>query len=258
MSEQALPPRKETERLKYLYARCIGQLYTIGYPVSLSNLQDQDTGMFLRYPLYPWQETDLWAEDEYRIPIKTMQFIGIPTHVNSKKLVWKNEIDLHRFGYLNDHVMKSSGNDIRKTFLFCLLFSIASYVTVPYRSLLLWTMLSNFTFYLSNNIILSFSGVILPGACYVELALEAAIKKTKPEPAIVKNLKFSNILPLHDHLVRTVECTKKAQNEDDWFKFKIVHVTEQGNVVLSSAFLGSFESKDSETALTLSDASKFS
>ena len=119
------------------------------------------------------------------------------------------------------------------------------------------TMFSHFASHLSNDIILSFAGVILPGACYVELALEATIKNIKPEPAIVKNLKFSNILPLHDHLVRTVECTKKAQNEADWFKFKIVHVTEQGNVVLSSAFLGSFESKDVEAALTLFNASKF-
>lgn len=114
--QQALPARKETQRLSHLYARCIGQMYTIGYPISMNSMQDQDAGEFLRYPSYPWQETDLWAEDEYRVPEKTMNLIGIPTYVNSENVTWKNEIDLHRFGYLNDHVMESSGNKSQESF----------------------------------------------------------------------------------------------------------------------------------------------
>ena len=77
-------------------------------------MQDQESGQFLRYPSYPWQETDLWAEDEYRVPEKTMHLIGIPTYVNSEDVTWRNEIDLHRYGFLNDHVMKSSGNTAPK------------------------------------------------------------------------------------------------------------------------------------------------
>ena len=99
----------------------------------MNNIQDQDAGKFLRYPSYPWQETDLWAEDEYKVPMRTMEFIGVPTHVNRKKLVWKNEIDLHRFGYLNDHVMKSSGKSIRRNPLSCLFFSNDSSVIVSSR-----------------------------------------------------------------------------------------------------------------------------
>ena len=118
MSQQALPARKETERLKHLYARCIGNMYTIGYPISMNNIQDQASGRFLRYPSYPWQETDLWAQDEYRIPEKTMHLIGIPTYVGSQRLIWKNEIDLHRYKFLNDHVMKSSGKYICKVYVY--------------------------------------------------------------------------------------------------------------------------------------------
>lgn len=100
-------------------------------------------------------------------------------------------------------------------------------------------------------------GVILPGACYVELALEATIKRNKPEPAVVKNLRFTNILPLHDHLVRTVECVKEASSQDELSEFTIVHVTEQGDVALSTASLVSFETKGNDTMLTLSEASKW-
>ena len=78
--------------------------------MSINQLQDQSCGRFLRYPLYPWQDTDLWAEDEYKVPAKTMHLIGLPTYVNKQRMIWENEIDLHRFGFLNDHVMKSSGN----------------------------------------------------------------------------------------------------------------------------------------------------
>ena len=102
-----------------------------------------------------------------------------------------------------------------------------------------------------------YKGVILPGACYVELALEATIKSNKPEPAVVKNLRFTNVLPLHEHLVRTVECIKEGSSSDELSEFTIVHVMEQGDVTLSTASLVSFENRGDETMLTLSDASKW-
>lgn len=124
---QALPSKKEAERSKHFYACCIGQMYTIGYPISINALQDQRAGRFLRYPLYPWQETDLWAEDEYNVPKKTMHLIGVPNFVNSQRLIWDNEIDLHRFAFLSDHVMKSSGHH----FNLLLSFFILSYQNIP-------------------------------------------------------------------------------------------------------------------------------
>ena len=99
--------------------------------------------------------------------------------------------------------------------------------------------------------------MILPGACYVEFALEAAIKGTRPEPKIIKDLKFNNILPLHDHLVRTVECTKETSGQDEWYNFTISHVTDQGDKILSSAIIGSFESNGNEEVFTLSEACTF-
>ena len=98
--------------------------------------------------------------------------------------------------------------------------------------------------------------MILPGACYVELALEATIRRNNTEAAIIKNLRFLNVLPLHDHLVRTVECVKEASSQDKLSEFRIVHVTDQGDVTISSASLVSFESKGNGVMLTLSEASK--
>ena len=109
MFSQALPSRKEENRLHHLYAQCIGKMYTLGYPVSFHMLQDQSHGTFIRYPTYSWQETDLWAKDDYNVPQKTLLLLGVPVSVNSKSAQWENEIDLHQFEFLNDHKMKAAG-----------------------------------------------------------------------------------------------------------------------------------------------------
>ena len=99
-------------------------------------------------------------------------------------------------------------------------------------------------------------GVILPGACYVELALEASITSNKLEPAIVKNISFDNVLPLHEHVIRKVKCTKVVSDQGESFQFEIIHVTDQGDVPLSSATLISFEKKSIGPTFTLCEASK--
>ena len=106
---QALPARKEKKRLEHFYVQCIGRMFTLGYPITWSHLQHQDQGKFIRYPLYAWQESDLWAPDEFRLPAKTMLLLGVPRSVTAKHSQWLNEIDLHRFEFLKDHEMKSAG-----------------------------------------------------------------------------------------------------------------------------------------------------
>eukprot|EP00794_Sanderia_malayensis_P013962 gene13962-15419_t len=200
---QALPARKEKRRLEHFYVQCIGKMYTFGYPITVGGLQEHRNGKFIRYPAYPWQETDIWAKDEFRVPNKTLPFLGLPTQITAKLSSWENQIDLHRFEYLSDHTMENAG-------------------------------------------------IIMPGACYVELALEAALWDTNVEPVVVKDLAFKNTLALHERMIRPVKFTKEQSVDERYFDFNAINCDD--DVLLSSAKLFLFHQKTSGPSLTLAEA----
>ncbi len=98
-------------------------------------------------------------------------------------------------------------------------------------------------------------GIILPGACYVELALEAALWDTKIEPVIVKNMTFQNILPLHERLVRTVKCSKTLSENRVTYDFNAINSEDDIKLAFAKLFL--FNQKGIEESLTLAEARKF-
>lgn len=63
-----------------------------------------------------------------------------------------------------------------------------------------------------------------------------------------------NVLPLHEHVVRQVKCIKQKSEQND--EFNIIHVTDRGEVTLSTATLVSFEKKANENSMTLHEACK--
>ncbi len=105
-----MPRRKESQRLKYLHVNCIGKMYSLGYSVNFGLLQSQENAKFIRMPTYPWQETELWTNDEYHDDEKTTLLLGTPVSIDADQIRWDNEIELHNFEFLRDHVMKSLGS----------------------------------------------------------------------------------------------------------------------------------------------------
>ena len=90
--------------------QCIGRMFTLGYPVNLRQVNNHNRGKFVRYPTYPWQETELWANDNFQGGSKTFPLLGNPIAVNSDELKWSTDIDVHSFSYLKDHQLHSLGN----------------------------------------------------------------------------------------------------------------------------------------------------
>lgn len=99
--------------------------------------------------------------------------------------------------------------------------------------------------------------MILPGACYVELALEAFIATNEIKPAMIKGIKFNNVLPLHEHVIRQIKCVKERSAENESYEFKVIHVTDKGEINLSTATSLPFDGIRSEKTLTLQDACKY-
>ncbi len=104
-----MPRRRESQRLKYLHINCIGKMYSLGYSVNFGLLQSQENAKFIRMPTYPWQETNLWANDEYCGVQKTSLLLGTPVSIDAEQICWENEIGLHNFQFLKDHALKLLG-----------------------------------------------------------------------------------------------------------------------------------------------------
>ncbi len=106
---QAMPGRKEPQRLRHLLVQCIGKMYTLGYSVNFTLLQTQTNAKFHRVPTYPWQETALWANDEYCGVEKTSLLLGAPISVAAEQTHWENEFGFHFFEFFRDHQIKGLG-----------------------------------------------------------------------------------------------------------------------------------------------------
>ena len=95
----------------------------------------------------------------------------------------------------------------------------------------------------------------MPGACYIEMALEASTISNKTGPVVLKDVVFQNILPLNEHIVRKVKCVKSKLACDDLHDFSVFHFTEQGDVPLARATLVSIYQKADENAISIAEAS---
>ena len=84
-------------------------MHTLGYPVTLNQIQHQKDGEFVRYPLYSWQETTIEPIEIGQQPYKTYSLLGVPEMLSTTSTQWVNEIDLYKFEYLKDHEMKTAG-----------------------------------------------------------------------------------------------------------------------------------------------------
>ena len=106
---QALPSIKEKDRQQHLYVQTVGKLYSLGYPITWNEFQEQKCGKFVRYPLYSWQETSLWSRDEFVTQKTTALLLGAPTCVTAEETEWETELDIYRFDWMDDHKMKAAG-----------------------------------------------------------------------------------------------------------------------------------------------------
>ena len=88
----------------------------------------------------------------------------------------------------------------------------------------------------------------------MEQALEAALG-TNFDQILVRDLVFHNILPMSDDLVRKIRCSKS--DAEDVQDFKVFCETDQGDMILATAKLTTFNKKSTQESFTLSDAREY-
>ena len=98
--------------------------------------------------------------------------------------------------------------------------------------------------------------MLFPGACYIELAFEAAVMNNKIQPLTLRNLVYKNILPLDDNSLRTIRCTREASSDSMRDLFTVTHVTDQGEVILSTADIIIQDRQHSDEVMPFSEACK--
>lgn len=101
-----------------------------------------------------------------------------------------------------------------------------------------------------------FTGIILPGALYVEMALEAALG-TNFDQILVTDLVFHSILPMSEELVRVIRCSKTDTECKDTRNFKVICNTEQGDITLATAKLATFVKTATKESFTMSQACEY-
>ena len=103
---------------------------------------------------------------------------------------------------------------------------------------------------------ISFTGVLFPGAGFIELAFEAAILGNKIQPLIIRNVRFKSPLALNESMICKIRCTKKTSNDGGYDKFEVTHVTGQGEHILSTAEIMTVDRDHSDKTFNFSDACK--
>ena len=101
-----------------------------------------------------------------------------------------------------------------------------------------------------------FTGIILPGALYVEMALEAALG-TNFDQVLVKDLVFHSILPMSEELIRVIRCSKTDTECKGTHNFKVMCKAEKGDITLATAKLATFTKTASKESFTLSQACEY-
>ena len=91
----------------------------------------------------------------------------------------------------------------------------------------------------------------------MEQALEAALG-TNFDQILVRDLVFHNILPMSDDLVRKIRCSKKDAESKDAQDFKVFCETDQGDMILATARLTTFNKRSTQESFTLCKACEYS
>ena len=128
LQEEALPivmetlPRKRLpvkEQCKSFLLNTVCKLYTLGFPIDWTCVQQNSSAKFVRSLTYPWLKNPLWyRERPHETIIQTPDvkpnavtrlhpFLGKvnQTSLYSGLHCWKTEIDLHHFPDLRDHAL---------------------------------------------------------------------------------------------------------------------------------------------------------
>ena len=101
------------------------------------------------------------------------------------------------------------------------------------------------------------TGIIFPGAGFIELAFEAAMMESKVQPLVIRNVTFRNVLIFNDNMIQRIRCIKKTSNGGKGEKFEVKHVTDHGGLTLSTADIFKFNGEPSSDALSFSEARKY-
>ena len=128
LQDQALPivmetlPRKRVpvkEQCKSFLLNTVCKLYTLGFPIDWTWVQQNPSAKFVRSLTYPWLKNTLWyrerppqtiiqpADAKPNAVTRLHPFLGKvnQTSLNSGLHCWETEIDLHHFPDLRDHAL---------------------------------------------------------------------------------------------------------------------------------------------------------
>ena len=98
------------------------------------------------------------------------------------------------------------------------------------------------------------TGIIFPGAGFIELAFEAAMMESKIQPLVIRNVTFRTVLIFNDNVIQRIRCSKQTSNGGNGEKFEVKHVTDHGGLTLSTADIFKFNGEPSGDTLSFSEA----